>query len=118
MLGQNLKALNVVIHEMRGTFRGRASSQTSAASLGLTQILGDFKDTLDECWKVLEKKKPAPGAVANLRWCLLEEREVNRLRDRIASHNIKVLRLYPPNVERAIANLYLKLSIALGSWNL
>ncbi|KAK3389244.1 hypothetical protein B0H63DRAFT_518480 [Podospora didyma] len=91
-LEQSLLTLFAVMREVQGKFPGECSQQSSAAAQGLTQVLGGFQDTLAECWKLLSKRQnysEGRGAISNLKWYLFVKDDLDRLRDRIAFHNIK-----------------------------
>jgi hypothetical protein len=83
-----------VIREVQNTLPGHISSQPPGVLLGLSQVLGNFQETVDQCWVFLQERAShgaQDGALNNLGFQFFGVRdELNRLRDRVAFLNIKV----------------------------
>ena len=91
-LYQNLNNLVSVINLAQ---KGRlpTSRPSSATTVCLNQILGNFEDTLRDCLQLLESNQSygeRKGPIYNISWYLRVKDEVDQLRDRIAFLNIKV----------------------------
>lgn len=92
-LEQNLRALYEVILQVEGVFPNLAPPASPSVSLGLRQILGDFRATLEACKVFLadQASYASPsGPVDNWKWTLDVQDQVHAFRDSIAFLNIKV----------------------------
>ena len=70
-----------------------ASRQSSTTTACLTQVLGDFNETLQGCFQLLDDKSvyaTQQGFLYNIQWYIRVKDDVEQLRDRIAFLNIKV----------------------------
>ncbi|KAK0705466.1 hypothetical protein B0H67DRAFT_649793 [Lasiosphaeris hirsuta] len=94
-LGQNLNALHDVVRQVHsgpGAYNHH-SVQKSPATESLTRVLSGFRDTLNECWELLDKRRAygeSRGAINNWQWHLFVKDDLAIFRDRIAVHNIKL----------------------------
>ncbi|KAK3990431.1 hypothetical protein QBC44DRAFT_264691 [Cladorrhinum sp. PSN332] len=87
-----LNNLASVIHHAQSAFPHSARPST-AASRGVSHVLGSFKGVLDECAVLVEQKASygtRQGPIPNFQWFLLVKDDVQILRDRIAVCNIKL----------------------------
>ncbi|GAB1312830.1 hypothetical protein MFIFM68171_03040 [Madurella fahalii] len=97
MLAENLNNLHLAITISRAR-TGFAISQTWPAqsmqtSRHLSQIFGRFKETLEECWALLERRScygTHHGPAFNIQWFLRVRDDIDLLRNRIATLNIKL----------------------------
>lgn len=75
----------------------------------LLKICGDFDKTIKESEKLLEDHsvfgRGRDNFVVNVRWNLLIEPEVQRLRDRVHFHNVKILTVLKPLETRLLLDL-------------
>lgn len=63
------------------------------------EILGDFEDTLNECFRLLENNRSynsATGPVNNLCWSVFVLPNVHRLQQRILVHHAKIWHFLKP----------------------
>jgi len=70
-----------------------ASRQASTTTACLTQVLGDFNETLRDCFQLMDDKSvyaTQQGFLYNIQWYIRVKDDVEQLRDRIAFLNIKV----------------------------
>lgn len=71
-----------------------ATRQDTATTACLNQILGNFEETLRDCWQLFDDQKLVCGTnqgfLYNLQWYIRVKDEVEQLRSRIAFLNIKV----------------------------
>lgn len=97
MLAENLNSLHLAITISRartGFLLAQVRpTQSVRTSEHLSQIFGRFKETLEECWALLERQSfygTHQGPIFNIRWFLQVKDEIDILRDRIATLNIKL----------------------------
>jgi hypothetical protein len=94
-LANNLDILSNVLDRAKTRSGSRAFPQSFEGLKNLTRILGNFRETLDDCEKLLDNQasfEKRDGFVQNIVYYQQVAPEVQILRDRIAFHNIKVRR--------------------------
>ena len=75
----------------------------------MLKICGDFSKTLTESDKLLREHsefgRGRGGCIVNIQWNLLIEPEVQRLKDRVHFHNVKILTVLKPLETRLLLDL-------------
>lgn len=73
------------------------------------KICGDFRKTIHECKTLLEGRsefgRGRGGFIYNVRWNLVIEPDVRRLRDRVAFHNVKINTVLKPLETKLLLDL-------------
>jgi hypothetical protein len=67
------------------------------------QVLGNFRETLNDCERLLDDQRyftKHDGFVSNISFYYQTDPEVQKLRDRITLHNIKVNRIHNEQIKR------------------
>ncbi|KAK6215356.1 hypothetical protein QIS74_08375 [Colletotrichum tabaci] len=99
-LAENLDILSRVVNKadqslrQEGAFKPLRWDRSS-----LDDILGDYEETLTECFHLIENNRRyrlSSGPLKNIEWNVLVAPSADRLRARIALHNSKVLHVLKP----------------------
>ncbi|TIC91276.1 hypothetical protein CH35J_011194 [Colletotrichum higginsianum] len=99
-LAENLDILSRVVNKadqslrQEGAFKPLRWDRSS-----LDDILGDYEETLTECFHLIENNhryRLSSGPLRNIEWNVLVAPSADRLRARIALHNSKVLHVLKP----------------------
>ncbi|KAF9869676.1 hypothetical protein CkaCkLH20_12863 [Colletotrichum karsti] len=100
-LADNLDILGRVVIQADQSLRRDVSFSKSLrwdpSSLG--EIIGDYQDTLKECFELIDENnryRSASGPLKNIEWNVLVAPAADRLRARIALHNSKILHVLKP----------------------
>lgn len=92
ILTGNLSNLASVIHRAQAEILHNARPPT-ATLRNVSLVVGNFRSALEDCWSLLDQRASfgnRQGPVYNLRWFLRVRDDVQMLRDRIATCNIKL----------------------------
>jgi len=94
ILNSNLRVLAQVIEEVKQSLPLQPLPQSPDVPAGLSQVLGNFQQTVNECYAFLEAKAShgtRDGALNNLAYHFRGgDEELNMHRDRVVFLNIKV----------------------------
>ncbi|KAK1997603.1 hypothetical protein LX36DRAFT_578104 [Colletotrichum falcatum] len=99
-LAENLDILTRVVNKADQSLQQeRVFKPLRWDPLSLEEIIGDYKETLNECRNLItdnNRYRLSSGPLRNIEWNVLVAPAADRLRERIALHNSKILHVLKP----------------------
>jgi hypothetical protein len=101
-LHRSLKALEDAVTQAQASLLTHGAQNRDILGgdkASLSEIIGDYEATLDECYKLLEKNRryaQIRSPVRNIDWNLNVMPQVDYLRDRIQMHNTRIQHVLKP----------------------
>ena len=101
LLAINLDLISSIVQQAHN--QAAAFNAVSRPVPAAHQVLGDFRETLNDCERLLDDQRyftKNDGFVSNISFYYQTDPEVQKLRDRIVFHNIKVNRTHNEQIKR------------------
>lgn len=100
-LAESLDVLTRVVHQANSSLQrqGAYNSYARWDPASLRSITGDYELTLHECYELIQansRYRVGSNALQNIEWNVLVQPSADRLRQRIALHNSKILHVLKP----------------------
>ena len=115
LLGKNLERLEKIVRNAEYQREDACVDVTAGPVNSLPEVIGDFRQTLKDCEKLLSdhtrfRRSPA-NFVDNVAWHSSTERAVNSLRQRVQFHMLKISFILKPLEVHLLSNIHHELQL-------